>query len=94
MRALQVILKQEVTRNDAIAMIDWMENDKVTKYLNESADITTQIRDTIYKVNIAFLTHHFNRNGSFYIICNNNKPIGFLKIVSKDKEGELVKSLY
>ncbi len=91
MRACQVNLRQEVTRNDALAIIDWMEDLEVTRYLNEAANISTEIKNTINRVNISILTHLFNRNGIFHIICYGGyKPIGFLRLVHDTKEAEMV----
>ncbi|MDF2543765.1 MAG: N-acetyltransferase [Herbinix sp.] len=91
MRALQVNLDQEVTHNDAIKILSWMENHEVTKYLNESSTITSELQSTINKVNTSIMTHLFNRNGSFYLICTDrNHPIGFLKLVHKSNEAEMV----
>ena len=91
MRALQVSLKQEVTRNDAMIIMDWMENHEVTRYLNESADIVMEIKNAISRVNMMIMTHLFNRNGSFFLIrTEENKPIGFLKLIRKMNEAEMV----
>ncbi len=91
MRALQVNLKQEVTRNDALLIMDWMENHEVTRYLNEAADITSEIKQAINRVNMLILTHLFNRNGSFYLIrTDENHPVGFLKLLRRTNEAEMV----
>jgi RimJ/RimL family protein N-acetyltransferase len=91
MRAVRVSLKQEVTRNDALTIMKWMENHEVTKYLNEISNIASEIRNTIQRVNLTIMTHLFNRNGSFYIICTDEShPIGFLKLVYGNKEAEMV----
>lgn len=91
MRAQQVMLKQEVTRNDALAIIDWLENREVSKYLNEGTHITQEICDMINRVNMFIMTHLFNRDGRFYMICKDNSyPIGFLKLVHQVNETEMV----
>ena len=91
MRASQINLKQEVTRNDAMVIMNWMKNNEVTKYLNESVNITYEIQQAIDKVNMFIMTHLFNRDGSFFLIHTDNRnPIGFLKLVRKQKETELV----
>lgn len=91
MRANQVKLKQEVTRNDAMLIMNWMEHVEITMYLNEVANISFEIKQAIDRVNMIIMTHLFNRDGSFYIInTNDNKPIGFLKLVRKVKEAEIV----
>ncbi|HKL79338.1 MAG TPA: GNAT family protein [Mobilitalea sp.] len=91
MRELQVNLKQEVTRFDAIKIINWMENNDVTRYLNELANITSEIRQAIDRVNMLVMTHLFNRNGSFYLInTGQNNPVGFLKLVKRPSDTEIV----
>jgi RimJ/RimL family protein N-acetyltransferase len=91
MGALRVTLKQEVTRNDALLIMNWMENLEVTRYLNETANISTEIYNTINRVNLAVLTHLFNRDCSFYLIHDDsNRPIGFLKLVHRANEAEMV----
>lgn len=91
MRAIQVNLKQEVTRNDAMIIMNWMENNEITKYLNESTNITLEIKQTIDRVNMTIMTHLFNRDGSFYLIhADERNPLGFLKLVKKHNEAEMV----
>ncbi len=91
MRASRVSLMQEVTRNDAILIMDWMENNEVIRYLNEATDIVTEIKHAISRVNMMILTQLFNRNGSFYLIhSEDNKPIGFLKLIRNMNEAEMV----
>jgi RimJ/RimL family protein N-acetyltransferase len=91
MRALQVNLKQEVTCNDALTIMGWMENHEITKYLNEVSNIAAEIRNTISRVNMTIMTHLFNRDGSFFLICTEeNNPVGFLKLVRLYNEAEMV----
>ncbi len=91
MRASQIYLKQEVTRNDAMIIKKWMENYEITKYLNETVNIGPEIQLAIDKVNMFIMTHIFNQNGGFYLIhADDNNPIGFLKLVRKQMEAEMV----
>ena len=90
MRAAQIELKQEVTRNDALVIMNWMENNEVTKYLNEASNITQEIKEAIDRVNMYIMTHLFNRDGSFYLIHSDNDPMGFLKLVRRSNEVEMV----
>jgi regulator of nucleoside diphosphate kinase len=91
MRAAHINLKQEVTRNDAMVIMNWMKNNEITRYLNETVNITFELQQAIDRVNILILTHLFNREGSFYLIYpNKNEPIGFIKLVKKHKEAEIV----
>lgn len=91
MRARQVMLRQEVTRNDAMIIRDWLNNHEVSRQLNESKHITHELCNIINRVNMYILTHLFNRDGRFYMICReNNHPIGFLKLVHQVNEAEMV----
>lgn len=91
MSASQIELRQEVTRNDVQTMIRWMKDHEITKYLNESADIISDLQRAVERVNMAIMTHLFNSCGSFYLIYSHNtEPVGFLKLVRKQQETELV----
>lgn len=91
MRANNVRLNQEVTRNDAIVIMNWMENHEVTKYLNEVSNISTEIKQVIDRVNMSIMTHLFNRDGSFFLIHEDDQhPIGFLKLIRRTSEAEMV----
>ncbi len=91
MEAIQVNLKQEITRYDAMVIMNWMENNEITRYLNETTDIVNEIKQAIDRVNMIIMTHLFNREGSFYLIyADNYNPLGFLKLVKRNKEAEMV----
>jgi RimJ/RimL family protein N-acetyltransferase len=91
MRACQINLKQEVTRNDAIAIMNWMRNNEVTKYLNESVNIIFEIQQAIERVNMLIMTQLFNRDGSFYLIhADDSEPVGFLKQIRRLQKTEIV----
>ena len=83
-------LRQEVYRNDALKIIDWLDDSEVTKYLNEKDGISKSVSNVIESVNMPILTHLFNQNGSFFIILDNNDPIGFLRLVHKGSKAEMV----
>ncbi len=91
MRAKNVMLNQEVTRNDAIVIMNWMENHEVTKYLNEVSNISSEIKHAVDRVNMSIMTHLFNHDGSFFLIHDEEQnPIGFLKLVRRTHEAEMV----
>lgn len=91
MRSLEVSLRQEVTRTDALTIMDWMEDREVTKYLNELSNISQEIHQAVNRVNMYIMTHLFNRGGSFFVVCaDDNDPIGFIKLVRKGTEAEIV----
>ncbi|MBP1755305.1 MAG: family acetyltransferase, partial [Firmicutes bacterium] len=91
MRATRVKLTQEVTRNDALTMIDWMGCQEVTEYMNEAGNIASEIGNLVKQVNLSIMTHLFNQDGSFYIISTDeNQPIGFVKLKDRNREAEMV----
>ena len=63
-------LRQEVYSSDAWKIIDWLEDDEVSRYLNESQNVTDSIKQVINRVNMPILTLLFNQEGSF---CYNYK---------------------
>ncbi|NLZ49508.1 MAG: GNAT family N-acetyltransferase [Clostridiales bacterium] len=86
-----VKLRQEVYRSDAWKIIDWLEDHEVSRYLNEDQNVTESIRQVINRVNLPILTPLFNQQGSFFIITiNEEEPIGFLRLVPKNKSVEIV----
>ncbi len=94
MSASIIDLKQEVTRSDVQTIIKWMKNNEIMKYLNESVDIIHELQRAVERANMAIMTHLFNSSGSFYLIYSqhkdNTEPVGFLKLVRKPKETEMV----
>jgi RimJ/RimL family protein N-acetyltransferase len=91
MRALQVYLRQEVTQRDAASIMNWMKDQEVIQYLNETSNIVTEIEMAMKRVNMFIMTHLFNRGGSFFLICTDaNNPVGFVKLVQGSSEAEMV----
>lgn len=83
-------LRQEVFKSDALKIINWMEDEEVIKYLNESRNVCKSIKDVVNTVNMPILTHLFNRDGSFYMITKKEESIGFLRLVPKGNNAEIV----
>lgn len=91
MKAFDVQLRQEIYRNDAYRIIDWLQDEDIVRYLNENQNVCSSIRQVINRINMPILTHLFNDNGSFFIVTTNEEePIGFLKLVPKGKGAEMV----
>jgi len=85
-----VHLRQEVYESDAWKIIDWLGDVEVSKYLNEQQNVCESIRQIIYRVKMPILTHLFNQNGSFFMIVDQEGPVGFLKLIPKGKTVEIV----
>lgn len=90
MRFNKVKLRQEVFKDDAWKIIDWLKDNEVTAYLNERQNVCKSIEQVIYRVNMPILTHLFNQSGSFFIITNEDESIGFLRLVPKARGAEMV----
>ena len=43
-KAVSVFLCDNITRKDVLALIDWMSNEHITKYLNEDNNIVYQLK--------------------------------------------------
>ncbi|AYE33227.1 GNAT family N-acetyltransferase [Clostridium septicum] len=87
---INVSLRQEVYRDDAINLVKWLRDKEVTKYLNEDKYASENIENLLNTINIPILTHLFNNNGKFQIINNNKEAIGFVRLVPKGNNAEIV----
>lgn len=91
MNAVKVQLRQEVFSSDAWKLIQWMEDTEITQYLNESQNVGNSIKQVMRRVNLPILTHLFNQDGSFFILTTyENDPIGFLRLIPKGNNAEMV----
>lgn len=91
MSAPVVYLVPEVTRADALAMMDWLKDEEVTRYLSDSRHVSRDIEQVFYRVQLPTLTHLFNRGGRFLMACDERKvPIGFVRLVNRGEDYELV----
>jgi RimJ/RimL family protein N-acetyltransferase len=91
MKAVKVRLRQEVFSSDAWKLIQWLEDTEIAQYLNEKQNVGNSIRQVISRVNLPVLTHLFNQDGSFFILTTlKDEPIGFLRLIPKGKNAEMV----
>ncbi len=90
MEISNVILSQEVYRSDAEKICQWLSDKELTSYLNEEANVQKNIMNTINRLSMPILTHLFNNNCRFFIIKNLYGSIGFLRLVPKGKNVEIV----
>lgn len=91
MKAVKVRLRQEIFSSDAWKLIQWMEDTEIIQYLNENQNVGNGIRQVLSRVNLPVLTHLFNQNGSFFILTTmEDDPIGFLRLIPKGKNVEMV----
>ena len=86
-----ICLCSEITRENAYTLMSWLQDDEVTRYLSDTRDVSSNIEQVVDRINMPVLTHLFNQNGRFYIAYNKNDvPVGFVRLVVKDAETEIV----
>lgn len=93
MKHNSIKLRREVFKSDAWKMIDWLQDNMVTQYLNEYNNVCNSIKEVMRRVNMPILTHLFNQDGAFFMITTNTnveEPIGFLRLVPKKEATEMV----
>lgn len=82
-----VSLCPEVTRSDALTLMQWLEDDAVVRYLSDSRDVSR----TIERVHLPILTHLFNQGGRFFMACDrHDRPVGFVRLVPSGPDCEMV----
>lgn len=91
MKGNDINLRREVYKSDSFKIIEWLNDDKVTRYLNEKQNIDKSIEQVMKRVNMPILTHLYNRNGTFFMVTKEEKnSIGFLKLIPKKRGAEIV----
>lgn len=90
---MNISLKLDVNVFDAKNIIKWLDNEDVTKYLNEDINSKTSLIDIINSNRADLLTYYLNKDGRFFLIDDReNHSIGFLTLftIRTKKEYEVV----
>lgn len=78
---MKITLRLDVKLFDAKNIIKWLENDDVTKYLNEDINTTSSLEEIINSNRADLLTYYLNKDGRFFLIDNKkNNSIGFVTL--------------
>lgn len=86
-----VSLCPEITRADALRLMDWLEDEAVTRHLSDPQHISRFIGQVIERVRLPVLTHLFNQGGRFFMACDReDRPVGFVRLVQAGTACELV----
>lgn len=86
-----VSLCPEITRANARTLMDWLEDEAVTRYLSDSRHVSQFIEQVIDRVQLPVLTHLFNQGGRFFMACDRHDvPVGFVRLVKKGPDCEIV----
>jgi regulator of nucleoside diphosphate kinase len=86
-----VFLCPEITRANALTLMDWLEDEDVTRYLSDLCHVSRFIEQAIGRVQLPTLTHLFNQGGRFFMACDRHGvPVGFVRLVKKGPDCEMV----
>ncbi|MGD9774719.1 GNAT family N-acetyltransferase [Diaphorobacter sp.] len=86
-----VSLCPEITRANALTLMDWLEDEGVTRYLSDSRHVSRFIEQVIGRVQLPILTHLFNQGGRFFMAYDRHDvPVGFVRLVKKGADCEMV----
>ena len=86
-----ISLCPEITRDNALTLMDWLEDEDVTRYLSDSRHTSRFIEQAIGRVQLPILTHLFNQGGRFFMAYDrHNVPVGFVRLVKTGTDCEMV----
>lgn len=86
-----VSLCPEITRANALTLMDWLEDEDVTRYLSDSRHVSRLIEQVIGRVQLPILTHLFNQGGRFFMVYDRHDvPVGFVRLVKAGPDCEMV----
>ena len=72
-------------------LMDWLEDERVTRYLNESRNVSRFIAQAMDRTQTPILTHLFNQGGRFFMVHNrDDAPVGFVRLIKKGPHCEIV----
>ena len=86
-----IALCPEITRANALTLMDWLEDEDVTRYLSDSRHVSRFIEQVIGRVQLPILTHLFNQGGRFFMAYDGRDvPVGFVRLVKSGPDCEMV----
>ncbi len=86
-----ISLCPEITRANALTLMDWLEDEEVTRYLSDSRHVSRFIEQVIGRVQLPVLTHLFNQGGRFFMAYDQHDvPVGFVRLVKTGSDCEMV----
>jgi regulator of nucleoside diphosphate kinase len=86
-----VSLRPEITRTHALILMDWLEDERVTRYLSDSRSVSRFIARAIDRTQMPILTHLFNQGGRFFMAYDRDDcPVGFVRLVKTGRDCEIV----
>ena len=90
METISIQLSQEVYKSDAEKMAYWLSDKEIASNLNEGVNAKENLINVINRIDMPILTHLFNNNCSFFTIKATYETIGFLRLIPKNGDIEIV----
>lgn len=86
-----VSLCPEITRANALTLMDWLEDEDVTRYLSDSRCVSRLIEQVVGRIQLPILTHLFNQGGRFFMTYDQHDvPVGFVRLAKAGPDCEMV----
>lgn len=86
-----ISLCPEITRANALTLMDWLQDESVVRYLSDSRHVSRFIEQVIGRVHLPILTHLFNQGGRFFMAYDRHDvPVGFVRLVKTGPACEMV----
>ncbi|MDO9437646.1 bifunctional GNAT family N-acetyltransferase/nucleoside diphosphate kinase regulator [Hydrogenophaga sp.] len=86
-----ISLCPEITRANALTLMDWLEDERVTIHLSDSRHVSRFIEQVVERVQLPILTHLFNQGGRFFMAYDRHDvPVGFVRLVKTGRDCEMV----
>ena len=86
-----ISLCPEITRANALTLMDWLEDENVIRYLSDSRNVSRLIEQVVGRVHLPILTHLFNQGGRFFMAYDRHDvPVGFVRLIKTGPDCEIV----
>ncbi len=86
-----ISLCPEITRANALNLMDWLEDEAVIRYLSDSRHVSRFIEQVVDRVQLPILTHLFNQGGRFFMAYDRyDEPVGFVRLIKTGPDCEIV----
>jgi regulator of nucleoside diphosphate kinase len=86
-----ISLCPEITRANALNLVDWLSDEDVVRHLSDSRHVSRHIEQLIDRVQLPILTHLFNQGGRFFMAYDRDDlPVGFVRLVRNGPDCEIV----
>jgi regulator of nucleoside diphosphate kinase len=86
-----ISLCPEITRANALDLMDWLEDESVVRYLSDSRHVSRYIGQVVERVQLPVLTHLFNQGGRFFMAYDrHDAPVGFVRLARTGPDCEIV----